>query len=127
LKAFTASKLTQTVFYHRDLGTYSQPGESLDAFRSRLADRLKEMKTAKASELKQGYVQRLQAAKGDIGVAEDEYASIEKLVGEIKSEIKSLEKEKGARNPGRSRLSSCHRRYRPGRPGSFGSRSVSPS
>jgi len=94
LKAFTASKLTQTVFYHRDLGTYSQPGESLDAFRSRLAERLKEMKAAKASELKQSYVQRLQAAKGDIGVAEDEYASIEKLVGEIKNEIKSLEKEK---------------------------------
>ncbi len=105
LKAFTASKLTQTVFYHKDLGIYSQPGESLDAFKSRLDERLKEMKAANASELKQSYLQKLQSAKGDIGVAKDEYESVDKLVSEIKGEIKSLEKEKRrAESEGKSTL-----------------------
>ncbi len=105
LKAFTASKLTQTIFYHKELGIYSQPGESLEAFRSRISDKLKEMKAAKASGLKQNYVQRLQAAKGELDVAEDEYESVGKLVGEIKNEIKSLEKEKRrAESEGRSTL-----------------------
>lgn len=94
LKAFTASKLTQTIYYHQELGEYSKPGELLEAFKIRLGEKLNEMKASKVTLLKQEYSQKLQAVKGSISVAKDECDSVEKLVDEIKAEMRSLEKEK---------------------------------
>lgn len=94
LKAFTASKLTQTIYYNPDLGEYSKPGESLTAFKTRLEEKLRVMKDAKVAILKQDYSQKMQSAKSSISLAKDECESVEKLIDEIKSEIRSLEKEK---------------------------------
>ena len=94
LKTFTASKLTQTIYYHKELGEYSRPGESMDDFNSRLKTKLEDMKRAKVSEIQSSYAARLQEARSSANAAKEEYESIEKLVDGIKIELKSLERER---------------------------------
>lgn len=105
LKTFTASKLTQTIYYHKELGEYSRPGESMDGFNSRLKARLEDMKRAKVSEIQSSYAAKLQEARSSANAAKEEYESIEKLVAGIKIELKSLERERvKAERQGRSTL-----------------------
>jgi hypothetical protein len=105
LKTFTASKLTQNIFFNKDLAEYSKPGESMDQFRSRLRGKLNDMKRAKVAEIQSAYSSKLQEVRLRVKGVKDEYESIEKLVDGIKVELRSLEKDRvRADREGRSTL-----------------------
>ncbi|MBM5805749.1 MAG: DUF87 domain-containing protein [Candidatus Verstraetearchaeota archaeon] len=94
LKTFTASKLTQTIYYHKALGEYSRPGESMDVFNSRLRARLEDMKRTKVSEVQSSYAAKMQEVRSSMNAAKEEYESIRKLVEGIRGELRSLERDR---------------------------------
>ncbi len=105
LKTFTASKLTQTVLYHKDLNEYSRPGEPLDGFRSRLGEKLTLMKKNRIAEVQSAHQSKIHESRAATAAIREEYESLEKLVEGIKGELRSLEKEKTrAEREGRSTL-----------------------
>jgi len=105
LKTFTASKLTQTIYYHKELGEYSRPGESMDEFNTRLKARLEEMKRAKVSEMQTSYATKMQEVRFSIKTTREDYGSIEKLIEGIRGELRSLERDRvKAEREGRSTL-----------------------
>lgn len=104
-RIFAVSKLTQTVHYHQKLGEFSKPGEPVEEFRSRLRAKADSMRSQAESEIREKYSQQLKEIRSSAAAAKEELASLEKLVGSIDDEIKSLERERAkAEKEGRSTL-----------------------
>ena len=105
LKTFASSKLTQTILFHSELGEYSKPGETMEQFRGRIEEKVEGIKKARLSEVQSAFALKVSEARSQVKGTKDEYESIEKLVTGIKSELKSLEKERAkATKEGRSTL-----------------------
>jgi len=105
LRNYVASKLTQPIYYSKGLDEYSRPGESLDGFKARLKAKLEERTKAGAAEVRLKFATTVGAIRERSKADKDELNSKEKLLGEIKSELKSIEREKVvAQKEGRSTL-----------------------
>jgi len=105
LKNYVASKLTQPIFHSKNMGEYSRPGESLEDFKARLRKKIEDRAKALAADAKSKFVFSSGALKERSKADRDELNSKEKLLGEIKSELRSLEREKTiAHKEGRSTL-----------------------
>lgn len=105
LRTFAISKLTQSIYYHKDLGEYSRPGESLEEYKRRLKLKLDEIKKNRTSEIKSSYASKVKEVESSINVAKEEYESLNKLVEGIKDELQTLNKERiRAEKEGRSLL-----------------------
>ena len=94
LKTFTASKLTQTIYFHREMGIYSKPGEPMEVFKLRLKVHADAMKANKVSQIRAEYAEKTQVIRTRINSLKEEIASIEKLVDGVKGELKTIERER---------------------------------
>jgi hypothetical protein len=105
LRNYVVSKLTQPIYHSKGLDDYSRPGESLDDFKARLRVKLEERTKARAAEVRSKFAASVGAIRERTKAEKDELNSKEKLLGEIKIELKSLEREKvAAQKEGRSTL-----------------------
>ncbi|MGC8935854.1 MAG: helicase HerA domain-containing protein [Candidatus Methanomethylicaceae archaeon] len=105
LKTYAVSKLTQNIYYHKDLGEYSKPGESLEDYKKRLRSKIDEIKNDRSSEIKSSYMLRIKEVESSISATREEYESLSKLIDGIKEELRSLNKERNrAEKEGRSTL-----------------------
>jgi len=105
LKTYAMSKLTQSVYYHKELGEYSRPGESLEEYKKRLKAKIDEIKNNRAAEIRSSYSSKIKEIESSINAAKEEYESLDKLVVGIKDELRSLNKERiKAEREGRSLL-----------------------
>ncbi|MDI9644131.1 MAG: DUF87 domain-containing protein [Candidatus Verstraetearchaeota archaeon] len=104
-RLFAVSKLTQTLQYHKELGEVSMPGESTESFRIRLREKVDALKKKMEVDIREKYRERLEEARSSIAAAKEDHASLERLVGSIRGELRDLEKERSkAEKEGRSTL-----------------------
>ncbi len=94
LKTFVIAKLTQNIYYHKELGEYSQPGESIEDFKKRIKEKLDEIKRNKISEISSSYNSKIKELNISMNSLKEEFESINKLIKEIEKEIEELNKEK---------------------------------
>jgi hypothetical protein len=105
LKNYVVSKLTQPIYHNKGMGEYSRPGEPLDDFKARLKAKLEDRTKAAAAEVRSKHAASAAALKERSKADRDELNSKEKLLGEIRAELRSLEREKSAaQKEGRSIL-----------------------
>ncbi|MEM4405581.1 MAG: DUF87 domain-containing protein [Candidatus Methanomethylicaceae archaeon] len=105
LKTYAISKLTQSVYYHKDLGEYSRPGESLEEYKKRLKAKIDEIKNNRSAEIKSSYASKIKEVESSINTVREEYESLNKLVEGIRDELRSLNRERSkAEREGRSIL-----------------------
>jgi len=105
LRTYAVSKLTQSVYYHKELGEYSRPGEPLDEYKKRLEEKINKIKNNRTTEIKSVYASKMKEVEGSINAAKEEYESLNRLVEGVKDELRSLNKERTrAEREGRSLL-----------------------
>ncbi|MGQ9759892.1 MAG: helicase HerA domain-containing protein [Candidatus Methanomethylicaceae archaeon] len=105
LKTFAISKLTQTIYFHKELGEYSRPGESMEEYKKRLYTKLEEIRKSRTSAITSSYTVKIKELDSSINATKDEYESMNKLVENIKEELKILNRERAkAEKEGRSLL-----------------------
>lgn len=105
LKTFAISRLTQTLYFHKELGEYSRPGESMEEYKKRLKAKLADIEKNRTSAITSSYASKIKELDSSINALKDEYESLERLVENIKEELKSLNREKiKAEKEGRSLL-----------------------
>ncbi|MEM4479244.1 MAG: DUF87 domain-containing protein [Candidatus Methanomethylicaceae archaeon] len=105
LKNFAISKLTQQVYYHKELNEYSKLGESIEEFKKRLKEKLEIIKKNRINEVSLTYNSKIKEIENSIKSIKDESESIKNLINEIERELKELKKEKiKAEKEGRSTL-----------------------
>ncbi|MCS7098611.1 MAG: DUF87 domain-containing protein [Candidatus Methanomethyliaceae archaeon] len=93
-KNFAISKLTQQIYYHKELNEYSKLGESVEEFKNRIKERLESIKRNKITEISSFYESKIKELDLSISSIREEYESLKKLINEIEEELKSLKKEK---------------------------------
>jgi hypothetical protein len=94
LKTFVIAKLTQNIYYHKELGEYSQPGESIEDFKKRIKEKLDDIKKNKISEITSSYDSKIKELNVSMNSIKDEIESVNKLIKDIENEIEELNKEK---------------------------------
>jgi hypothetical protein len=94
LKTFVIAKFTQNIYYHKELGEYSQPGETAEDFKKRIKEKLDEIKKNRISEITSSYNSKIKELDISINSIREEYESISNLIREIDKEIEELNKEK---------------------------------
>jgi hypothetical protein len=94
LKTFVIAKLTQNIYYHKELGEYSQPGESIEDFKKRIKGKLDDIKKNKISEITSSYDSKIKELNVSMNSIKDEIESVNKLIKDIENEIEELNKEK---------------------------------
>ncbi|NHV45792.1 MAG: DUF87 domain-containing protein [Candidatus Verstraetearchaeota archaeon] len=94
LKTFVIAKLTQNIYYHKELGEYSQPGESIEDFKKRIKEKLDDIKKNKISEITSSYDSKIKELYVSMNSIKDEIESVNKLIKDIENEIEELNKEK---------------------------------
>jgi hypothetical protein len=105
LRNYIISKLTQPIYHSKGLDEYSRPGEPLEEFNTRIKAKLEESVRAEAALVRSKYAASIGQVRVNVKAAQDEFESKKKLVGSIKTELKSLEKDRlKAQKEGRSTL-----------------------
>lgn len=105
LKNFAMSKLTQQVYYHKELNEYSRVGESIEDFKKRIKEKLEMVKKNRIAEISSSYSSKMKELESSIKSVKDEAESVRKLIDEIEEELKALKKEKAkAEREGRPTL-----------------------
>lgn len=94
LKNFAISKLTQQIYYHKELNEYSKLGESIEEFKNRIKEKLETIKKNKIAEISSSYESKMKELDLSISSMREEQEGLKKLISEIEEELKDLKKEK---------------------------------